>query len=95
MSTPSSKITSIAIIGGTGNLGSQVLISLVASKRFNITLITRSSLTNLPASVDPSSLTIRRGSYTDITFLASALTGIEALVLALHFIAVLNPKLPS
>jgi hypothetical protein len=81
-------ISKIAIVGATGSLGTSLLSALLAEPRFSITIITR------PGSITPEShsalisnprIAIKTGSYTDPAFLASALTGQDALVVALSF----------
>lgn len=81
-------INKIAIVGATGSLGTSVLSALLAEPGFSITIITR------PGSITPEShpsltsnprIAIKTGSYTDPVFLASALTGQDALVVTPSF----------
>lgn len=78
-------IKSIAIVGASGNVGTQAVRYLLAANRFNITIISRADSTaTFP---NDASITVKRGAYNDTTFLASALQDQEVLILALGFMA--------
>ena len=83
----SRTINNIALVGAGGNIGSLVLKNLLASSlKYNITIVSRlDSKSTFPE--DPS-ITIKAGSYASDSFLASAFSGIDAVVLALHFDAI-------
>jgi hypothetical protein len=87
-----STLSNIALVGASGNLGSLVLKNLLhSSKNFNITIISRSESESIFPE-DPS-ITIKAGSYDSDSFLASAFSGIDAVVLALHYTAVPDTEL--
>lgn len=69
----------IAIVGGTGTIGSVTLTALLSKNIHTITAITR---TNSPA-VFPSGVTVKKGSYDDEGFLVSALQGQDVLLMQL------------
>jgi uncharacterized protein YbjT (DUF2867 family) len=74
-------IKTVALVGASGNLGSRFLAKLVKGGKHNVTVITRpSSSASYPAGV-----TVKKGQYTDVSFLTSALQGVEVLVLMLGF----------
>jgi hypothetical protein len=78
-------LKNIAVVGA-GNLGSLVIQSLITTKRFNITIISRSgSSSKFPT--DPS-VTIKQGDYGSSSFLSSAFAGQEAVILTLHHSAI-------
>ena len=83
----SRTINNIALVGAGGNMGSLVLKHLLESPlKYNITIVSRlDSKSTFPE--DPS-ITIKAGSYDSDSFLASAFSGIDAVVLALHFDAI-------
>lgn len=83
--TEEPHLKNIAVVGA-GNLGSLVIQSLIAVKRFNITIISRSgSSSKFPA--DPS-VTIKQGNYGSPSFLSSAFAGQEAVIFTLHHSAI-------
>ena len=86
-----SHVKSIALVGASGNVGSQTLHHLLQSdKNFNITVLTRpGSKATFPSHP---SLTIEKGAYTDTAFVTTALQGHEVLILALGFMAMDQQK---
>lgn len=83
-------ISKVAIVGGTGSLGTSVLTALLAQSEplFSVTIITRpGTITHLSheSLVAHPRITIKAGSYTDPEFLASALEGQDAVVVTLSF----------
>lgn len=85
-------IKNIALVGATGNVGSQILHHLLqSSPTFNITVVTRSdSKATLPE--DNTSVTVKRGSYDDTTFLSTVFANQDVLILALGFMAMDHQK---
>ncbi|KPI45451.1 uncharacterized protein AB675_536 [Cyphellophora attinorum] len=79
------QIQNVAIIGGTGQVGSRILSSLLTVKRFNITAVSRSD----SQAAFPENVKVVKGDYNSDTFLEQALVGIEALIITL---AVTAPK---
>jgi uncharacterized protein YbjT (DUF2867 family) len=84
-------IQNIAIVGAGGSLGSEILAAILAqssSLNFKVKLITRpgSSILTSAHSSNPS-VSFAVGDYDDHSFLVEALTGQEALVIALGFAA--------
>ena len=76
-----SLFTSIALVGASGHLGAVTLKHLIATSRFNITIVTRSDSTATFPNDD--NVIIRKGDYDDITFLESSFKGKDAVVLCL------------
>lgn len=74
-----SRIRNIAIVGGSGQVGSVIVDNLLKADRFELTAITRpSSKSEFPDGVD-----VKKIEYDDIEGLQKALTGQEALIIAL------------
>ncbi|KAJ8610336.1 hypothetical protein MRB53_038632 [Persea americana] len=70
------------VVVAGGGIGSKITASLLAAKRFKITAVSREDTT----SAFPSELTVKKGSYDDESFLVSALTSQDALIITLsHF----------
>ncbi|KAK4548639.1 hypothetical protein LTR36_009550 [Oleoguttula mirabilis] len=81
----SNHLKNVAIVGASGNVGTSALKHLLPTNRFHITIISRSSSTaSFPSSP---SLTVRKGSYDDSTYLADAFAGQDAVLFALGFMA--------
>lgn len=77
-------IRNIAIVGASGQVGSSVLKHLL-EKDFKFTVVTRTdSSATFP---DKANLTVKKGSYTDESFLHDAFTGQDVAIFALHFSA--------
>lgn len=79
-----SSVKSIAIVGGSGQCGSPIVKSLVASGKFVVTAITQEE----SSSTFPSAVKVIRGDYSD-TFFKSSLKSQYALIIIL---AVTAPK---
>ena len=75
----SNHLKNIAIIGGTGRIGSPTLSALLATNRFAVTALTRADST----STFPASVVVKKGDYADRAFLESAFKGQDALVISL------------
>lgn len=94
MSQP--RIQNIALVGASGNVGSQILHYLLAATdagkaNFHITLISRSdSKATLP---EHASITVKRGAYDDASFLSSAFQDQDVAIFALGFMAMEHQKL--
>jgi hypothetical protein len=78
-------IKNVAIIGGTGQVGSRILSSLLAAKCFNVAAVSRSD----SKSSFPNNVKVVKGDYESQTFFEQAFAGIEALIITL---AVTAPK---
>lgn len=75
------KLKNITLVGASGNLGSRTLEALLRHDALNISVITRPSST-----IDyPSKVIVKKGEYTDKSFLQSALQGQEVVVILLGF----------
>ncbi|KAH6896603.1 hypothetical protein B0T10DRAFT_160661 [Thelonectria olida] len=75
MSTP----RNIAIVGGTGNVGSNTLSALLAKNIHTITAISRAD----SSASFPESVIVKKGAYDDQDFLVSALQGQDVFVIQL------------
>jgi len=71
-----STIKKVAIAGGTGNIGTPILEQLLASKSFDVTVLTRETST----ATFPSNITVKKVNYEDVSSLTSALQGIDGVV---------------
>ncbi|KAK6433522.1 hypothetical protein LTR95_010303 [Oleoguttula sp. CCFEE 5521] len=79
------KLKKIVIIGAGGNFGASALEQLLATDAFEITALSReSSTTGFPTHA---SLTLKRGSYADQSFISSVFTGQDAVLFAMNFMA--------
>ncbi|KAI1400499.1 hypothetical protein F4819DRAFT_367105 [Hypoxylon fuscum] len=76
---PTRTARNIALVGASGRIGSPTLTALLSHGIHTITAIVRPEST----STFPTSVTIKKGSFTDESFLASVLAGIDILVLQL------------
>ena len=87
----SNHIHNIAIVGASGNVGQPTLKHLLEQgSRFNITVITRPDST----SSLPDTVTVKKGSYTDPSFLQEAFSNQDAAIFALNYMATNDqPKL--
>lgn len=75
----SSQIKNIAIVGGSGQIGSVIVDNLLKADRFKVTAVTRpDSKSKFPDGVE-----VKKGEYDDLEFLQKALTGQDALIVAL------------
>ncbi|OBT51325.1 hypothetical protein VE04_08374 [Pseudogymnoascus sp. 24MN13] len=79
----------IAIVGGSGSVGSPTVEALLSHGIHTVTAISRSEST----AIFPSGVTIKEGSYSDEEFLVEALKGQDVLILQLGFMA-LNSQIP-
>ncbi|KAI8931815.1 hypothetical protein NX059_011452 [Plenodomus lindquistii] len=81
MANPPTYIRNVALIGGTGTIGSHMLTHLLATNKHTVTVLTRSS----SPSVHPShpNLTITPVDYTNEQSLIAALTGSTFLIITL------------
>ncbi|OBT61449.1 hypothetical protein VE03_08964 [Pseudogymnoascus sp. 23342-1-I1] len=79
----------IAIVGGSGTIGSPTVEALLSQGIHTITAISRSEST----ATFPSSVTVKKGSYDDEQFLVEALKGQDVLILQLVFQA-LDSQIP-
>ena len=75
----SSPLKNIAIVGASGTLGTPVLSALLASNIHNITVVARREST----ATFPSSVTVKKGDYNSASFLYSAFSGQNVLILIL------------
>jgi len=73
-----SLVKNIAIVGGSGQSGSPIVESLVATGKFTITAISRDE----SSSTFPSPVKVVRGDYSD-SFFESSLKGQDALIIIL------------
>ncbi|EHK97730.1 hypothetical protein M7I_6514 [Glarea lozoyensis 74030] len=72
-------IKNIAIVGGSGQMGTPLVKALVESKRFNLTAITRSE----SDSTFPPTVNVLRGDYDSEDFLQSSFSNQEVLIIIL------------
>ncbi|KFZ18861.1 hypothetical protein V501_00979 [Pseudogymnoascus sp. VKM F-4519 (FW-2642)] len=79
----------IAIVGGSGSVGSPTVEALLSHGIHTVTAILRSEST----AIFPSGITIKKGSYNDEEFLVEALKGQDLLILQLGFMA-LDSQIP-
>lgn len=79
----------IAIVGGSGSVGSPTVEALLSQGIHAVTAISRSKST----ATFPSGVTVKRGSYNDENFLVEALKGQDVLILQLQFMA-LDSQIP-
>ena len=77
----SKSIKKVAIVGGSGQIGGNILNALVAANRFDITAITREGSNAAFAPV----VTVKKGDYSSKEFFVEALGGQEVLIIALAF----------
>ncbi|KAF2744889.1 NAD(P)-binding protein [Sporormia fimetaria CBS 119925] len=77
--TTNNRITKIAIIGGSGNLGTPLLTALLSSSSHTITALTRPTST----STFPPSVIVKKVDYTSPSSLVDALTGQDLLLIIL------------
>lgn len=75
----SQHLQNIAIVGGNGNIGNAALTTLLETKRFNITAISRAD----SSSAFPPEVSVKKGDYADRSFLESALKGQDAFMISL------------
>ena len=75
--TPMSYLRNVAIVGGSGQVGSHIVESLLASGRFVITAITRDESSSSFAT----SVKVLRGNYNSAEFFISALQGQDVLII--------------
>ena len=68
------------MVGATGTVGSVTLDALIKTGIHTITAITRTS----SSATFPSSVTVKKGDYSDTSFLASALSGQDVLILQVN-----------
>lgn len=81
--SPSTKQTrNITLVGGSGTVGAPILATLIATGH-KVTVLSRPDST----ATFPPTVTVRKGSYDDEAFLASALKGQEVLIMALNYAA--------
>ncbi|KAK3109358.1 hypothetical protein LTR53_017470 [Teratosphaeriaceae sp. CCFEE 6253] len=80
------SLKNIAIVGASGQVGGSTLKHLLDSPRgFKVTVVTRTeSEATFPSHP---ALTVKKGSYTDTSFLEDAFSGQDAVVFAVHFFA--------
>jgi uncharacterized protein YbjT (DUF2867 family) len=71
----------IAIVGGTGTVGEHILSALLSKNVHTITAISRTEST----ATFPSAVNVKKGSYSDSSFLNSVLQGQEVLILIFPF----------
>jgi uncharacterized protein YbjT (DUF2867 family) len=69
----------IAIVGGTGTVGSPTLSALLAANLHTLTAISRADSN----AIFPSNVTVKKGDYTSHPFIVSALTGNDVLIMQL------------
>ncbi|KAK2060875.1 isoflavone reductase [Colletotrichum caudatum] len=81
-------IKNVALAGAGGNLGSAVLKGLMASNKFNITILTRKA----GSQKFPQGLTVKEVDYDSLDSLTQALKGQDALV---NCISCFDPKVPT
>lgn len=74
-----SHVKNIAIIGGSGNVGSPILKALLATSKFAVTAITRSD----SSSTFSADVKIQRGDYNSEEFFVSALQNQDVLIIIL------------
>lgn len=74
-----SHVKNIAILGGSGNAGSQMVKYLLESGKFNVTAITRSE----SSATFPSEVKVQKGDLTSHDFLVSALKGQDVFIITL------------
>ncbi|KAG9236531.1 putative isoflavone reductase like protein P3 [Amylocarpus encephaloides] len=72
------EIKNVAVVGGTGTLGTPVLNEIVNSGKFNVIVLTRSSSTNKPSF--PASVKVVPVDETSVESLTAALKGQDAVV---------------
>ncbi|KAF2826888.1 NAD(P)-binding protein [Ophiobolus disseminans] len=70
----------IAMVGATGTIGSVTLAALLKTNIHTITAITRTE----SSATFPSGVTVKKGDYSDASFLASALEGQDVLILQVN-----------
>ena len=69
----------IVIVGGTGTVGSHTLSALIAAQIHTLTTISRTD----SSAAFPSDIDVKKGDYTSHSFLVSALTGNDILIMQL------------
>lgn len=74
-----SHVQNIAIVGGSGQCGSPILESLLASEQFTVTAITRAE----SISTFPSAVKVQKGNYSSLEFFQSALQNQDVLIIVL------------
>ena len=78
-----SKISKIAIVGGSGNVGSRIVSALLDKKQFTITALSRA---NSKASF-PTGVTVKHVDYEKPDTIVDALKGQDALIVTLNVMA--------
>ncbi|KAH3967011.1 hypothetical protein HBH70_213930 [Parastagonospora nodorum] len=78
MST-SQTIHNVALIGGTGSIGSHILKSLLSANKHTITVLTRTT----SVETFPDSVSVKKVDYTSSASITSALTGQDFLIITL------------
>lgn len=74
-----SHVSKIALLGGTGTVGQHILKSLLATKRFEVTCLTRAD----SKATFPSDVNVAKGDFSDSSFLVDALTGQDVFIITL------------
>lgn len=77
----STSVKKVAIVGGSGQIGQNILNALVEANRFDITAISREESNAQFAPM----VTIKKGDYSSKEFFVETLRGQEALIIALAF----------
>ena len=72
-------IKNVAIVGGSGRIGTAILNALLATNCFNITAISRAN----SKPTFPSTVTVKKGHYSNSDFLVSVLQGQDAFIYVL------------
>lgn len=75
----SDYIKNIVLLGASGNAGSSILNALLSTKRFDITVLSRSE----SQAKFPEGVKVVKGAYDDSSFLESAMKGADALIITL------------
>jgi len=79
--TTTMSIKNITIMGGTGQIGRVILDALVATQKFNISAVSREE----SSATFPTGVAVKKGDYSNDSFLVEALKGQDVLIMALSF----------